>query len=70
MKRPAARFGIPAGLHRLADIASQPVTVDITGITGPGNLLGNLLCELLGGGLINLDTTLQGILNHILHLLR
>ena len=53
----------------LDNCANGPVTVDITGITGPGNLLGNLLCQLLGGGL-NLGTTLQGILNQILHLLR
>jgi hypothetical protein len=46
-----------------------PVTVDITGHTGPGNLLGNLLCQLLGGGLINLGATLQQILNQIVGLL-
>jgi len=53
----------------LDNCANGPVTVDITGITGPGNLLGNLLCQLLGGGLINLGTTLQQILNQILGLL-
>ena len=53
----------------LDNCANGPVTVDITGITGPGNLLGNLLCQLLGGNLINLGTTLQGILNQILGLL-
>jgi hypothetical protein len=53
----------------LDNCANGPVTVDITGITGQGNLLGNLLCQLLGGGL-DLGITLQGILSQILHLLR
>jgi hypothetical protein len=43
------------------------ITVDVTAESGRGNLLGNLLCELLGGG--NLAATLQGILNQILALL-
>jgi len=46
-----------------------PVTVDITGQTGRGKLLGNLLCELLDGNLLNLGATLQGILNQIVGLL-
>ena len=53
----------------LDNCANGPITVDITGITGQGNLLGNLLCELLGGGLINVGATLQSILNQILALL-
>ena len=58
------------GLNVVLDnCANGPVTVDITGVTGQGNLLGNLLCELLGGGGINLGTTLQGILNGLLSLL-
>jgi hypothetical protein len=58
------------GLHVVLDnCANGPITVDITGITGQGNLLGNLLCELLGGGLINLGATLQQILNQIIALL-
>jgi len=58
------------GLNVMLDnCANGPVTVDITGVTGQGNLLGNLLCELLGGGGINLGTTLQGILNGLLSLL-
>jgi hypothetical protein len=58
------------GLNIVLDnCANGPITVDITGITGPGNLLGNLLCELLGGNLINLGATLQGILNQIIGLL-
>jgi hypothetical protein len=58
------------GLNVVLDnCANGPITVDITGITGRGNLLGNLLCELLGGGLINLGATLQQILNQILALL-
>lgn len=53
----------------LDNCKNGPVTVDLTAVTGKGNLLGNLLCELLDGGLINLGTTLQGILNQILGLL-
>ena len=58
------------GLNVVLDnCANGPVTVDITGVTGQGNLLGNLLCQLLGGGLINLGTTLQQLLNQIIGLL-
>jgi hypothetical protein len=58
------------GLNVVLDnCANGPITVDITGITGQGNLLGNLLCQLLGGGLINLGATLQQILNQIIGLL-
>ena len=58
------------GLNVVLDnCANGPVTVDITAITGRGNLLGNLLCELLGGNLINLGATLQAILNQIIGLL-
>ena len=58
------------GLYVVLDnCANGPITVDITGMTGPGNFLGNLLCELLGGGLINLQATLQQILNQIIGLL-
>ena len=58
------------GLNVVLDnCANGPITVDITGVTGQGNLLGNLLCELLGGGLINLGATLQQILNQIVALL-
>lgn len=53
----------------LDNCANGPVTVDITAVTGKGNLLGNLLCELLDGNLLNLGATLQGILNQILGLL-
>jgi len=57
------------GLEVILDNCSGgPVVVDITGETGQGNLLGNLLCELLGGGL-NLRATLQGILNALTGLL-
>ncbi|MFL6596652.1 MAG: hypothetical protein ACJ8KF_01640 [Chthoniobacterales bacterium] len=38
-------------------------------MTRQGNLLGNLLCQLLGGGLINLGATLQQIVNQIVGLL-
>jgi hypothetical protein len=58
------------GLNVVLDnCANGPITVDITAVTGRGNLLGNLLCELLGGGLINLGATLQQILNQIIALL-
>ena len=58
------------GLNVVLDnCANGPVTVDITAVTGQGNLLGNLLCELLGGGLINLGATLQQIVNQIIGLL-
>ena len=58
------------GLNVVLDnCANGPITVDITAVTGRGNLLGNLLCELLGGGLINLGATLQQILNQIIGLL-
>lgn len=53
----------------LDDCVNGPVTVDITAITGHGNLLGNLLCELLGRNRINLDATMQAILNQIIGLL-
>ena len=53
----------------LDNCANGPITVDITAVTGQGNLLGNLLCELLDGGLINLGSTLQGILNQLIALL-
>jgi hypothetical protein len=53
----------------LDNCANGAITVDITAVTGRGNLLGNLLCELLGGGLINLGATLQDILNQIIGLL-
>ena len=58
------------GLNVVLDnCANGAITVDITGVTGQGNLLGNLLCQLLGGGLINIGATLQNILNQILALL-
>jgi hypothetical protein len=58
------------GLNVVLDnCANGPITVDITAVTGRGNLLGNLLCQLLGGGLINLGATLQQILNQIIALL-
>lgn len=48
----------------LDDCNGGPVTVDITGSTGPGNLLGNLLCGIAGlldpDGLLNLDALTSG----------
>ena len=46
-----------------------PIVVDISGKTGRGRLLGNLLCELLGSGSISLGSTLQQLLNQLLGLL-
>ena len=54
----------------LNNCTNGAITVDITAIPGPGNLLGNLLCQLLGGNGINLGGTLQQILNQILTLLK
>jgi hypothetical protein len=58
------------GLNVVLDNCSGgAVTVDITGMTGKGNLLGNLLCELLGGGLLDVGATLQDLINQLLGLL-
>jgi hypothetical protein len=48
----------------LDNCANGPVTVDISGVTGPGNLLGNLLCQLIGGG-VRKGTTLQSITSQL-----
>jgi hypothetical protein len=53
----------------LDNCANGPVTVTITAVTGQGNLLGNLLCELVGGNLLSLGATLQQLLNGLLGLL-
>ena len=50
----------------LDDCADGPVVVDITGERGAGNLLGNLLCGLLGSGGLNLGDTLQDLLDGLL----
>jgi len=58
------------GLEVVLDNCSGgPIVLNITAETGRGNLLGNLLCELLGGGLLNPGATLQAILNAITGLL-
>ncbi len=49
-------------LVELDDCDGGPVVVDITGERGRGNLLGNLLCGLLGSGRIGLGNTLGEIL--------
>ena len=55
------------GLEVILDnCAGGPVVVDITGERGAGNLLGNLLCGLLGSGGINLGDTLQDLLDGLL----
>ncbi|HEY6226144.1 MAG TPA: hypothetical protein VI282_03370, partial [Verrucomicrobiae bacterium] len=54
----------------LDDCNDGPVVVDITAETGKGNLLGNLLCGLLGDGAINLGDTLGAILNDLLGAIR
>jgi len=46
----------------LDDCDGGPVVVDITGQRGRGNLLGNLLCGLLGSGRIGLGNTLAEVL--------
>jgi hypothetical protein len=53
----------------LDDCTGGPVVVDITAVPGPGKLLGNLLCELLGGSGINLGGTLANIISQLLALL-
>jgi hypothetical protein len=49
------------------------VVLDITAVPGPGNLLGNLLCDvanlLNGGNLTGLLTNISGLLNQILGIL-
>lgn len=53
-------------------IQLSQINLVITAISGPGNLLGNLLCAvagLLDGGLLNLND-LAGLLNRILRILR
>jgi hypothetical protein len=53
-------LGLVVGLD---DCADGPVTVDVTAVPGPGNLLGNLLCgvtHLLDGGL-NVNQVVRGI---------
>ena len=50
----------------LDDCADGPVVVDITGERGSGNLLGNLLCGLLGSGGLDLGSTLQDLLDGLL----
>lgn len=52
----------------LNNCTNGAITVDITGHPGEG-LLGDLLCQLLGGGAINVGGTLQQILNAVLGLL-
>jgi hypothetical protein len=51
----------------LDDCANGPVTVDITAVTGRGNLLGNLLCSIVN--LLNPGLTLGDILDILLGLL-
>jgi hypothetical protein len=51
----------------LDDCDNGPVTVDITAITGPGNLLGNLLCSIVN--LLNPGLSLGDLLNLLLGLL-
>jgi hypothetical protein len=57
--------------------ANQPIVVDITAVSGPGNLLGNLLCDLTnalnGSGILTSLSTqlqqLQATLNSLISLL-
>ena len=50
----------------LDDCEGGPVVVDITGERGRGNLLGNLLCGLLGSGRAGLGSILEDILGQVL----
>jgi hypothetical protein len=54
------------GVH-LDDCDNGPVTVDVTAIPGPGNLLGNLLCGLVG--LLDNGLPLNQVLNRLNRLL-
>ena len=49
----------------LDDCDGGPVVVDVTGQRGRGNLLGNLLCGLLGSGRAGLGATLGQILSQL-----
>ena len=49
----------------LDDCEGGPVVVDVTGQRGRGNLLGNLLCGLLGSGRAGLGNTLGEILGSL-----
>lgn len=49
----------------LDDCSGGPVVVDVSGQRGRGNLLGNLLCGLLGSGRAGLGSTLGQILGQI-----
>jgi hypothetical protein len=49
----------------LDDCSGGPVVVDISGQRGRGNLLGNLLCGLIGSGRAGLGATLGQILSQI-----
>jgi hypothetical protein len=49
----------------LDDCAGGPAVVDITAVRG-GGLLGNLLCGLLHGGLLDLGATLQNVTDGLL----
>ncbi|HEX6985772.1 MAG TPA: hypothetical protein VF170_10355 [Planctomycetaceae bacterium] len=61
----------------LDDCAGGPVTVDITGVEGEGNLLGNLICDIAGllddGGLLDLggltDTELDTLTSGLTEIL-
>jgi hypothetical protein len=50
----------------LDDCDGGPVVVDLTGERGRGNLLGNLLCGLLGSGRAGLGSILGDILDQVL----
>jgi hypothetical protein len=53
------------GLHvHLDNCADGPVTVNVTAVPGAGNLLGNLLCGLLGS--VNPGTTLSQLLQQVI----
>ncbi|HZR82536.1 MAG TPA: hypothetical protein VFD92_15685 [Candidatus Binatia bacterium] len=45
------------------DVATSPICLDVTGVRGPGNLLGNLLCSV--GGLLDRGVPLSQVLANL-----
>jgi hypothetical protein len=59
----------PLNLNLLGLVISipNPIVIDITAVPGPGNLLGNLLCDV--ANLLNGNTALQNLVNALNQLL-
>lgn len=59
----------PINLNLLGlTLTTNTIVVDLTAVPGPGNLLGNLLCDV--ANLLNNPSQLADTLNHILNILR